>query len=144
MMHLSVSAELPLIGQLELYDKTQSILQTIKSLFASDNNLVAWLILLFSIVVPILKVLLLGAACCLFVMKKFDISDKIQYFVGLIAKWSMADVFVIAILMSFLAAKATPSMQAELHSGFWWFTAYCLISIFAGQLLKFEAPNRDG
>jgi len=136
MLHLSVSADIPILGNIDLYDKTQSILETIKSLFSSKHHLVAWLILLFSIVIPLLKALMLAVACFLFVNKESAATNKLKSVVDLIAKWSMADVFVVAIFMAFLAAKATPNMEAVLHSGFWWFTAYCLLSILAGQILK--------
>ena len=62
-------------------------------------------------------------------------------FVASIAKWSMADVFVVALFIAYLAAKATQSsgdpaapplvaFDARFGSGFYWFAAYasCLFA----------------
>ena len=61
--------------------------------------------------------------------------------VELIAKWSMADVFVVAILIAVLAAKASTTtatgsdaapaliaFAAVFGPGFFWFAACCLFS----------------
>lgn len=136
MMNLSVGATLPLIGKMELYNQTQSIFQTIQTLFQSGNELVGGLILLFSIVVPMIKAALLLAV---FVFKQWPYRDMAYKIVNAIAKWSMADVFVIGVFMAYLAGKANPNINAILHEGFWWFTAYCVLSILGGQLLKIEA-----
>jgi hypothetical protein len=67
-------------------------------------------------------------------------------FVESIAKWSMADVFVVALFIAYLAAQAstTPSggpnpeppliaFTADFGAGFYWFTAYCLFSLASQQ-----------
>jgi len=59
MLTIKVGTVLPFIGSLELYEATQSIVQTIENLFFNQNHLVAWLILIFSVVIPILKVVIL-------------------------------------------------------------------------------------
>lgn len=135
MMSLSVGANLPLIGKMELYNQTQSIYQAIETLFKSGNDLVGFLILLFSIIVPVIKAVLLMSA---FVFKQWSQRDYAQKVVNAIAKWSMADVFVIGVFMAYLAGKANPNINAVLHEGFWWFTAYCVLSILGGQLIKLE------
>ena len=64
--------------------------------------------------------------------------DKFEKAIG---KWSMADVFVIAIMVAYLAAVASKdmdelfSLEAEFSSGFYYFLGYCLLSILASQLL---------
>jgi hypothetical protein len=65
-------------------------------------------------------------------------------FVEAIAKWSMADVFVVALFITYLAAMAsqtTPaagpslvSFKAEFGPGFYWFAAYCVFSLASQQL----------
>jgi uncharacterized paraquat-inducible protein A len=54
----------------------------------------------------------------------------------IVGKWSMADVFVVGIFIAFLAGQANPNMHAALHHGFYWFLAYCLISILSSQVLR--------
>ena len=58
---LNIGAKIPLLGDYELYNETQSILKTIRTLHENDSTLVAGLILLFSVIVPVLKALTLLA-----------------------------------------------------------------------------------
>ena len=53
----------------------------------------------------------------------------------------MADVFVVGVLLAFLATKSDDGIDAKLHEGFYYFLAYCIISILATQLLKIEEPS---
>ncbi|MBL1292744.1 MAG: paraquat-inducible protein A [Thiotrichales bacterium] len=62
-------------------------------------------------------------------------------FVLIIGKWSMADVFVVGVFMAFLAGQANPNVQAALHQGFYWFLAYCLISILSSQTLQLNVED---
>jgi uncharacterized paraquat-inducible protein A len=68
-------------------------------------------------------------------------------FVETIAKWSMADVFVVALFIAYLAARASqaPSQgpdaapaliafTAHFGPGFYWFAAYCLFSLASQQI----------
>ncbi len=133
MLNLTIAAKLPFLGNMELYNKTQSIMQSIHALFESDNTLVAVLILGFSVVIPVLKALCLLVAL---VMPFHPISPRLHQFVMIIGKWSMADVFVVGLFMAFMAGKAHPSTQAELHAGFYFFLAYCIVSILGSQLIR--------
>jgi uncharacterized paraquat-inducible protein A len=59
-----------------------------------------------------------------------------------ISKWSMADVFVIAIFIAYLAgngiqeSRGLVDFTATLGVGFWYFLAYCLLSILGTQVLS--------
>lgn len=135
MLNLTIGAELPFLGYKEFYNQTQSIMQSIQSLYESDNGLVATLILFFSVIVPIVKALCLIVAL---ILTKHRISPYLRNFVLLISKWSMADVFVVGVFMAFMAGKAHPSTQAALHAGFYYFLAYCLLSVLASQIMTFN------
>ena len=64
--------------------------------------------------------------------------------VEVIAKWSMADVFVVALFVAYLAATASQStpgagpplvaFTAQFGAGFYWFAAYCVFSLATQQL----------
>ena len=62
----------------------------------------------------------------------------------------MADVFVIAIFIAFLAGNGLQENQglvdfhATLENGFWFFLGYCLVSILATQLLAHAYQREDG
>ncbi len=135
MMNLTIEASLPLIGRMEFYNQTQSIMQSIQSLFDSGNQTVAVLILLFSVIVPLLKAIFLLLA---FTLPMPDVRYYLHKVVLVISKWSMADVFVVGIFMAYMAGQAHPSATASLHNGFYYFTAYCVLSILGAQLMQVE------
>ena len=138
MLTIKVGKELPFIGQVDLYEATQSIMQTVEYLFVDQNYLVAALIFIFSVVVPVAKIILL-------LVVLFSVNEKLSElmlkFVSAIGKWSMADVFVVSIFMAFLASKSNEAVSATLHEGYYYFTAYCLLSILGTQLI--ERPNNQ-
>ncbi|CAM4198970.1 paraquat-inducible protein A [Pseudoalteromonas ostreae] len=131
-------------GEISAYKKTRSIWGTVNELANNKNYLVAALVALFSIVVPALK-LLMQLAYCLIPMNKFKhiLGQVIQ---GL-SKWSMVDVFVIALIVAYLAGNADSqmgeliNMHAEFGTGFWYFTGYCLFAIAASSLIKVTPKN---
>lgn len=135
MLNIYVGTKLPLLGELQLYNETQSVMGSIRSLFASGNMLVAWLILLFSVIVPILKATILLLVLFLSQQKW---SAYAYHFVAVIGKWSMADVFVVATFMAYLAGQANDNITATLYEGFYYFAAYCIISILGIQLISLK------
>ncbi|PIB34810.1 hypothetical protein BFP72_05020 [Reichenbachiella sp. 5M10] len=132
-LEITVSADLPIIGKTTFYEQTQSILETVKNLWAHNNEFVAVLIFLFSVIVPVTKGVIL-----LVVLLVRDFGLKLRMFrvVQLIGKWSMADVFVVGVFMSFLSSQSNSSVEAQLHSGFYYFAGYCLISMVGIQVAK--------
>jgi paraquat-inducible protein A len=130
---LTIKASLSLLGMTrELANETRSIIGAIKSLKDSGNYFVAGLILLFSVLVPLIKAVLLVP---ILTAKDATKRRRTFLFVRSISKWAMADVFAIGVFIAFLAAKATSNMAATLGSGFYWFTAYCLVSNASFQVL---------
>ena len=138
-MSIKVSAKLPIIGELALHESTQSIVKTVQTLHENNNTLVAFLILFFSIVVPIVKAVIL-----LFILFAKKLSNRLALhrFVYIIGKWSMADVFVVGVFLAFLATKSNESVHAEIHNGFYYFLAYCLISLVAIQVMDAEGGTQ--
>jgi len=125
-------------GSVPAFEKTNSILNTAKELYRNNHKPVAGLILLFSVIIPLLKAILLLGAHLPF---KAIVKRRLLWISSITSKWSMADVFVVAIFVAFLAAnglresRALVDFNSELGSGFYFFLGYCLISILATQLL---------
>jgi hypothetical protein len=131
-------SQLDVAGELPAFEKTRSIVGTVQELYQADKVLVAMLIALFSIVVPALKCLLMLVSAMVKQSPVIQMADRIK---NMISKWSMADVFVVAIIVAYLAANATQqtedlfSLNAQLLSGFYYFLSYCILSILSAQLL---------
>ena len=134
---ITISASFTLLGRsMELFSETRSILTTIEGLHESGDDFVAGLILVFGVVVPLVKGLVL-----LSVLLLQSARSRLYRFVRSLSKWAMNDVFVVAVYTAFLAGKANENLDAELGVGFYYFTAYCLISLLALQLMKIEEPR---
>jgi hypothetical protein len=129
------------VGQVEVYTETRSILGAIRNLYDVGSPLPATLILLFSVIVPLTKSALVTWA--VFVPDRLK-RQRVLDFVETIGKWSMADVFVVALFITFLAAAATQraaagaspplvAFEAIFGPGFYWFLAYCLASLASQQ-----------
>ena len=131
------------IGEVEVYEQTRSIVGAVQRLYEVGSPIPATLILLFSVIVPFGKAALVAWAMT---MTGDAARRRTLRFVEAIAKWSMADVFVVAILIAFLAAQASatptqgpnaaPAMiafTARFGAGFYWFAAYCLFSLASQQ-----------
>ena len=131
-------ANMEVTGTVEAYNRTRSILGTIEELFNNGFALVAFLVALFSIIIPALKGLMM-----LFSYFRIDpaLSGSLQNISGFISKWSMADVYVVGVFVAFLAANAVQneagllSFNATLGPGFYFFLGYCLLSVLSAQLL---------
>ena len=130
------------VGDFEVYTQTRSIIGAVRNLYDVGSWIPATLILLFSVVVPFTKALLVVAAAF---MRNALTRQRVLNFVAAIAKWSMADVFVVALFITYLAAEATqtvPGQQgcapllafdATFGPGFYWFATYCLFSLASQQ-----------
>lgn len=137
---ITITASMDFMGvSKEIFRETRSILQTVRNLHESGNDFVAGLILLFSVIVPITKGVLLVVAL---VVKRSGLRTRLVGFVNAISKWSMADVFLVGVYVAYLAAKATDALDAEAEPGFYWFAVYCLLSVASAQFMRLN-DSRD-
>lgn len=135
---ITITASITMFGNtMTLLDQTRSILQTVRTLYESEDYFVAGLIFLFSVVVPFVK----GALLIIALLMRSPVGRyRVFDFVNKISKWAMADVFVVGVYVAYLSAKATTALDATLRPGFFYFTGYCLVSLLALQFMKVEKP----
>jgi hypothetical protein len=132
-------------ADVEVYSQTRSILGAVDQLYEAGSPIPATLILLFSVIVPLGKAALVVWAAF---MADAHRRGRTLAFVTAIGKWSMADVFVVALFITYLAARATAAptdgtspapaliaFSAHFGPGFYWFTAYCLFSLATQQYI---------
>jgi uncharacterized paraquat-inducible protein A len=135
---LSITASVTFLGKSrEIFRQTQSIVESVRNLHNSGNDFVAGLLLLFSITVPAIKA---GLLLAVFAVRDLATRRRLHAIVTSVSKWAMADVFVVAIFVAFLAARATDNLHATAERGFYYFAAYCLISNLSFQLLERPEP----
>lgn len=134
-----------------LIDKELSIMATIVELWEDNRLLVAALIFAFSVCIPCLKTVLI---CIAYFCRSLQLEKRLLNFVAAIGKWSMADVFVIAIFLAIMSTNHAETSNTEQFSifgfrisleistqtlsaageGFYYFTAYCILSLLGTQL----------
>jgi uncharacterized paraquat-inducible protein A len=139
-LSIDIGAKIPLLGEISLHHTKQSVIGTIMSLFKNGNGFVAFLILLFSILVPVIKGALILIALLIQNLKARKTAQKVLNFIG---KWSMADVFIVAIFVAFLSTSSEDNINARIHSGFYFFLIYCILSIVAFQLFQTTLNKAD-
>jgi paraquat-inducible protein A len=136
-----------------LVDKELSIIATVQDLWGDERVMVATLIFLFSVCIPLLKTLLVTFA---YFKRNTPVEPRLIGLVSSIGKWSMADVFVVAIFLALLSTNHTETSSAQqltlfgfkigidissqtlssIGLGFYFFTAYCLVSLLGTHLAQ--------
>jgi len=153
------SMELQLMGEpisfkdQVLYYKSKSIME-VSSVMLSQGKIkvmvVGILVLLFSVIFPVSKLI----SSLLLIFKRSLKNNKIvRFLVFKSGKWSMADVMVVAIFMSYIGFTGIITSQlnqlenitenlnilttnaSELQNGFFFFMGFVILSIFVSQTI---------
>jgi hypothetical protein len=129
------------------------VFQTLIQMGRPEMTLVGVLVILFSVVFPALKMLALGA--CLFRPALLRTNRFVKLLAFELSKWSMADVMVLAIFMSFVAFNGVigsawdglrdvpnvqlvliPTNASKVLPGYYLFIGFCVSSIVLSKKLE--------
>jgi len=124
--------DVPLLGHVVFMFQSKGIITTIETLLTSGNLLVAIPLLLFSVIIPFLKTLVMGLALFTPVGTMASQSLRLIKYIG---KWSMADVFVVALLLTYFTINKDQSTDAEVQIGLYFFLGYVILSMIVSHLL---------
>lgn len=137
-----------------LYYQSKSILDVTTTLIkegAADLKIVGYMILMFSVVFPFIKLLLSSLFLFSTKVSNSKLAKGIIFHLG---KWSMADVFVVALFMSYIGFHGLLTSQlggiarnetgfaietlnySRLAPGALFFTSYCILSIIIGIIIN--------
>ncbi len=131
-LSLKAYATVPIIGEVILKYEVKSVMTTIDTLARSHNLPVAVLLAAFSVVTPLAKLLVAVAV----LQRRWPKWHRRGLaFMHAVGKWSMADVFVVAVLVAYFAGSGDEYSEANLGVGLYFFAAYCLVSQFATHRL---------
>ncbi len=141
MLTVVAQTEVTLLGEVVFQYESRSIIGTGQHLASGGNLLVALLLILFSVFIPVAKLLLSFVALARFAKRSraFALTS-----IRLIGKWSMTDVFVVAILLAFLSTESKTFTDASLGPGLYFFAGYGLLSMIGGQVLIRVEGAGDG
>ncbi len=123
---VTIHKEVEYIGDIVLSFESKGVIGSIHKLFEGGDVLVAGVILLFSVIVPVSKVVSL-LSISIFMENRF--AHSIVKFFKLIGKWSMVDVFVVAVFLVYLTANKGDVSRAEVEVGLYFFLAYVIVSM---------------
>ncbi len=122
------------ISKLIYFQNTFSIISGIQQLVEKKQWFLFFVITGFSVVFPIIKIIVLS----LLVSHKINCSQKNKKYlqwIHQIGKWSMLDVFVIAILI--VGVKLGPLVDIEMKFGLYAFTiSVILVMIITSKIVK--------
>lgn len=123
-------------GDMFFYYQSKSIVELVWLLVKGHNYFVAISIFLFSIVVPVTKLIYSLKA----ILNPASLKNKFtSIVVNKIGKWSMADVFVVAVYLAYLSYNnldAGVTTQSNTLVGLYFFLSYCILSISSSYLIK--------
>lgn len=123
---VTIHKEVEYLGDIVLSFESKGVIGSIEKLFEGGDVVVAMVILLFSVVTPVLKVFSL-LFVSLFI--ESDFAHGIVKFFKMIGKWSMVDVFVVAVFLVYLTANKGDISHAEVEVGLYFFLAYVIVSM---------------
>jgi len=132
LLMIVVYKSLPIVGMVTLSFDTKSIIGTIEKLFVQENYIIALLVLSFSIIIPLVKtiiILLYGF------LKESGLGKSIIVLIDKLGKWSMADVFIVALLVVFFSTKQDIHSALKVESGLYFFLGYVLLSMIGSSLI---------
>lgn len=141
-----------------LYYKSKSILEVVRLMLNQgkiDVLAVGFLVLLFSVLFPIAK---LVSSLVFIYNQNANTNRFIRFMVFRTGKWSMADVMVVAIFMSYIGFSGILTEQlnqlegltrkidilttnkSSLQTGFFLFTSFAILSLLVSQRLQYKKP----
>ena len=145
-----------------IYYQSKSIVEVTKTLWQGDTwdlQLVGILVFMFSIVFPFFKLLLSGFYLFSNKIQQSKLAKGVIFHLG---KWSMADVFVVAIFMAYIGFYGIIASQlnsisqnqggfaietinySKLSPGAFFFTAYTVLSIAISILISKHDMAKNG
>jgi hypothetical protein len=142
-----------------MFFQSKSILDVTQNLLEGrtiDLKIVGIMVLCFSVIFPVIKLILSGIYLAI---PKLQNSALVKGLIFHLGKWSMADVFVVALFMAYVGLYGLINTQLEkleqnksgfavetvnythLEYGALFFTTYCILSIVLGVILS-RSSNR--
>jgi len=125
-MMVTIHKDIEYLGDVVLSFESKGVIGSIAKLLENSDVVVAMVILLFSVLIPTVKILSLFFVS-IFMESKF--AHGIVIFFKTIGKWSMVDVFVVATFLVYLTVDKGDVSRAEVEVGLYFFLAYVIVSM---------------
>lgn len=136
----TVKASIKLFGmEMPVLNITKSTMGTVHHLYSEHYPLPATLILIFSVLLPFVKL-----AAMLWAFRAFRAGGRTRLVdsVRTVSKWATVDAFTVMTFAGFLAGHN--NTEFTLHVGFYCFFSYCLLSVAAAMVFPDPATDLYG
>ena len=132
LLYMGLSLPLMKVEKLVLWKNEYSVIQGVHGLWDEGQITLAAILFFFSIVFPMVK--LTALAFIWFVPLPEQKRQLVLHWLGLLGKWSMLDVFVVAILI--VLVKLGPLAKIEAQRGVYWFAAAIVLSMITSMYVE--------
>jgi paraquat-inducible protein A len=129
---MGLSRPLMKVEKMVFWRNEYSVLQGVHGLWDQQQYILALILFFFSIVFPMVKLAALGLIW--FARLPDPKRQAALHWLGLLGKWSMLDVFVVAILI--VLVKLGPLAKVEPQRGLYWFAAAILTSMITSMYVE--------
>lgn len=127
------------LTKLVWFDNTFTVLSGIGALLADETFALGMLLMTFSVIFPAVK--FLGMLAYVLVYPPLPRGlVQFQYALGKVAKFSMLDVFVVAVML--MVVKLGVLADVDIHGGIYWFTLAVIVSMTAGLAIEHDIGKR--
>lgn len=135
---IGIWAPMLTLTRLVLIHNTFSIVSGIWQLYLEGEHALFALLGLFTLVLPVIKLALLFYAW----NRPRSAHRRSLHWMEMLGKWSMLDVFVVAILI--MSVKLAPLATMELHYGLYVFSASVVLIMIASQIVYRKVQRVGG
>lgn len=118
-----------------VFTEEPSLVDILSELWREGDWLIALVVALFSVAFPAAKLIVLHLAA--YAPERLHWVER----VGVLSKWSMADVLIVA--LAIFAAKTSGLAEAATQAGIWFYAAATLLSAVAAVILTRERSTGD-
>jgi paraquat-inducible protein A len=125
---LGITLPLVRFEKLYFFSETPSLVELIAALWSEGNLWIAALVACFSIIFPLVKMVIVFNAA---VSRN---SSGFPRWLSYLSKWSMMDVILVALVI--FGAKTSGVATAIAQPGIWFYALAALFSVVAAELLK--------
>ena len=138
---LLIALSLPLmtVEKMTFWKNSYSIIAGVRGLWEDHQYTLAIILFFFSIVFPNVK--LMALAFLWFVPLGEKKREVVLHWLGVLGKWSMLDVFVVAILI--VLVKLGPLARVRPQRGVYWFAAAIFLSMLTSMYVDHLARRKD-
>jgi paraquat-inducible protein A len=123
------------LTRLVVIESTFSVLTGIRHLYLEGEYLLFTILGLFTVILPVIKLVVLAYAW----NRPRSAHHRTLRWMEALGKWSMLDVFVVAVLIA--SVRLGPLASIELHRGLYFFSASVIMIMIASRVVYLRVRN---